>query len=1035
MANKKITELTELTAANIANNDVLAIVDVGGNETKKVSISSLRDIFDDNVAIDTAKIVYGLDAANTNISALSVNTLPLIGGTVTGATTFSNAEVMSINAAGNVKIARGLAVGYVNKVPGANLDVNGNAYISGTVTLGTALSVSSGGTGATSLTDGGVLLGSGTGAVTAMSVLGDGEMIVGDGSTDPVAESGATLRTSIGVGTGDSPQFTAVNIGAATDTTVSRASAGDINVEGNIVYRAGGTDVAIADGGTGAGTATAGFDALSPMSAEGDIIYGGTSGTVTRLAKGSDDEVLTLASGIPSWAASGGSISAGDVLVFYSANTTGNVRFARGVAVGYSGNKVPGANLDVNGNAYISGSVSLGTALTVGSGGTGATSLTDGGVLLGSGTSAVTAMSVLGDGEMIVGDGSTDPVAESGATLRTSIGVGTGDSPQFTAVNIGAASDTTVSRASAGDINVEGNIVYRAGGTDVPVADGGTGASTLTDGGVLLGSGTGAITAMSVLSDGEMIVGDGSTDPVAESGATLRTSIGIGTGDTPQFYGANVSGNASINRSVAIGYTDGRVPQANLDVKGNTYISGSVSLGTALTVGSGGTGATSLTDGGVLLGSGTSAVTAMSVLGDGEMIVGNGSTDPVAESGATLRTSIGVGTGDSPQFTAVNIGAATDTTVSRASAGDINVEGNIVYRAGGTDVPVADGGTGASTLTDGGVLLGSGTGAITAMSVLGDGELIVGDGSTDPVAESGATLRTSIGVGTGDSPQFTAVNIGAATDTTVSRASAGDINVEGNIVYRAGGTDVPVADGGTGASTLTDGGVLLGSGTGAITAMSVLGDGELIVGDGSTDPVAESGDTLRTSIGVGAAASGTVMQIYGANTTGNVKLARGLAIGYANAKVPGANLDVKGNAYIGANVYVANTQNFNSTNYSGFPYDIAFTAGFDSDMAKEDVATGTYGELVMGRPVTVVGEAGYVDTAPTGAKLIVDIEKNGTSIYSTRPEFATSATSLTAGVLGATAVFISGDRITFKVDQIGSSEPGEGVRFTLLCKV
>ena len=217
--------------------------------------------------------------------------------------------------------------------------------------------------------------------------------------------------------------------------------------------------------------------------------------------------------------------------------------------------------------------------------------------------------------------------------------------------------------------------------------------------------------------------------------------------------------------------------------------------------------------------------------------------------------------------------------------------------------------------------------------------------------------------------------------------------------------------------------------------MSVLGDGELIVGDGSTDPVAESGDTLRTSIGVGAAASGTVMQIYGANTTGNVKLARGLAIGYANAKVPGANLDVKGNAYIGANVYVANTQNFNSTNYSGFPYDIAFTAGFDSDMAKEDVATGTYGELVMGRPVTVVGEAGYVDTAPTGAKLIVDIEKNGTSIYSTRPEFATSATSLTAGVLGATAVFISGDRITFKVDQIGSSEPGEGVRFTLLCKV
>ena len=166
-------------------------------------------------------------------------------------------------------------------------------------------------------------------------------------------------------------------------------------------------------------------------------------------------------------------------------------------------------------------------------------------------------------------------------------------------------------------------------------------------------------------------------------------------------------------------------------------------------------------------------------------------------------------------------------------------------------IPVSKGGTGATSLTDGGVLLGSGTGAVTAMGVLADGQMIVGDGTTDPVAESGATLRSSIGVGTGDSPQFTAVNLGSASDTTIARASAGDINVEGNLIYRAGGTDVPVADGGTGASSLTDGGVLLGSGTGAITAMAVLGDGEMIVGDGTTNPVAESGATLRTSIGLG----------------------------------------------------------------------------------------------------------------------------------------------------------------------------------------
>ena len=296
------------------------------------------------------------------------------------------------------------------------------------------------------------------------------------------------------------------------------------------------------------------------------------------------------------------------------------------------------------------------------------------------------------------------------------------------------------------------------------------------------------------------------------------------------------------------------------DQEGSYYLAAGNFTGT-LAVGNGGTGATSLTDGGVLLGSGTGAITPMAVLADGEMIVGDGTTDPVAESGADLRTSIGVGTGDSPEFTGVNVGHASDTTVTRASSGDLNVEGNIVYRAGGTDVPVADGGTGVSTLTDGGVLLGNGTGDIQAMAVLADGEMIVGDGTTDPVAESGADLRTSIGVGTGDSPQLTAIELGHATDTTIARASAGTVTIEGNEIYRAGGTYVPVADGGTGRSTLTDGGILIGKGTAAINQMAVLADGEMVVGDGTTDPVAESGSTLRASIGCDAAGnitSGTV---------------------------------------------------------------------------------------------------------------------------------------------------------------------------------
>lgn len=46
----------------------------------------------------------------------------------------------------------------------------------------------------------------------------------------------------------------------------------------------------------------------NPMTTSGDIIYGGTSGAPTRLAKGTDAQVLTLASGLPSWASVGGNL-------------------------------------------------------------------------------------------------------------------------------------------------------------------------------------------------------------------------------------------------------------------------------------------------------------------------------------------------------------------------------------------------------------------------------------------------------------------------------------------------------------------------------------------------------------------------------------------------------------------------------------------------------------------------------------------------------------------------------------------------------
>ena len=119
------------------------------------------------------------------------------------------------------------------------------------------------------------------------------------------------------------------------------------------------------------------------------------------------------------------------------------------------------------------------------------------------------------------------------------------------------------------------------------------------------------------------------------------------------------------------------------------------------------------------------------------------------------------------------------------------------------------------------------------------------------------------------------------------------------------------------------------------------------------------------------------------------------------------------------------------------PYDISFLAGYDAETEGEDVVARKYGELVMARPGTFVGEEGYIDTVCTGAALIVDIMKNGTTIYaSTKPQFAdgVSDNKITAGVI-TTTTFVAGDRITFKVNSIGSTIAGKGVRFMLKCKV
>ena len=108
----------------------------------------------------------------------------------------------------------------------------------------------------------------------------------------------------------------------------------------------------------------------------------------------------------------------------------------------------------------------------------------------------------------------------------------------------------------------------------------------------------------------------------------------------------------------------------------------------------------------------------------------------------------------------------------------------------------------AEVRTDLGLVIGTNVQAydaeltIIAGLSIADGNLMVGNGSTW-VVESGATVRTSLGLGTGDSPQFTAVNVGAAADTTLARSSAGHVSVEGDVLLGESDVDDTPSDGDT----------------------------------------------------------------------------------------------------------------------------------------------------------------------------------------------------------------------------------------------
>lgn len=79
---------------------------------------------------------------------------------------------------------------------------------------------------------------------------------------------------------------------------------------------------------------------------------------------------------------------------------------------------------------------------------------------------------------------------------------------------------------------------------------------------------------------------------------------------------------------------------------------------------------------------------------------------------------------------------------------------------------------------------------------------------------------------------------------------------------------------------------------------------------------------------------------------------------------------------------------------------------------------------------TLLGATAAVNTAPTGASLILDVNKNGTTVYSTqgnRPTIIASAFATAAETTPDVTAIAIGDYLTVDVDQVGSTIAGSDV--------
>jgi len=400
-----------------------------------------------------------------------------------------------------------------------------------------------------------------------------------------------------------------------------------------------------------------------------------------------------------------------------------------------------------------------------------------------------------------LGSISTQPASLVGITGGTITGItdlaiadgGTGAGDAVTArANLGLGS---ISTQPASLVGITGGTI--TGITDLAVADGGTGASNAATARANLGlasistqpANLVGITGGTITGITDLAIADGGTG--AGDAAAARTNLGLGTMATQASNSVTITG-GTITGITDLAVTEGGTGLGSVAINSILYTSAADNFA-----------ATPITAYALTLIDDSNAAAARTTLGLASI-----STQPASLVGITGGTITGItdlaiadgGTGASTQAGArTNLGLG---TIATQNSNSVSITGGAI--SGITDLAVADGGTGAGDAAAARTNLGAqaadaGLSDIAGLAVT-NGNIIVGNGS-NWTAESGATARTSLGLG------------------SIATQNSNSVSITGGAI--SGITDLAVADGGTGAGDAATARTNLGLGSGMSTVITV----------------------------------------------------------------------------------------------------------------------------------------------------------------------------------------------------------------------